>query len=327
MDPLATRSSFYKSVTSGKDQYAKTPASMYDLFKHLLGVGKDDWFDVCPPNPSFDGLDVPWSSPAFCNPPFKDLQKWFDKAVAESRRDNVFTLILFPFRTAARYMHHHIMQKRAVSKIFAITSRVRFETYKKDFPLPIALLCVGSPPVHSIEFPPSISVYAIPTYLVSFVASRVTMEHDALPTLRKVYKFAHQSTPVGGLISSKMSPSCIISLSSNLTRDVNGLINILATDESIEYLMVMIPSLFNGLAFRTLLPYASCVYLLSPQVSLNSEELEKKSFLGTVGILLHHPRKVPPTATHESVPGYVAFHRIAGCSSIDFVLQDASSQK
>lgn len=309
-------SSFSKSATSGNDQFAKTPASMYILFEKLMGIPKEEWFDVCPPDPTFDGLNVPWKSPAFCNPPFKDLQSWFNKAIAEHRRDDVFTLILFPFRTATRYMHHHILQKRAVTKIFSITTRVRFESYKKDFPLPIALMCIGKPTPTPI--PPSLAVISVPTYLVSFMSARVTMEHDVLPTFREVYAFPHET--ITGIVPSKMVPSAIMCLTSNLTRDVACIVKLLERETSIDYILLMIPALLNGLAFRTILPYVKRIYLISPQVSLDSENLNKKSFLGTIGVLLSI-RSAPPAGNHISVPGYVAFHRIASCPDLDFVME------
>ena len=319
---MRVNTSFYKSIVTGKDQCARTPDGMFDMFECLFGYKKEEWFDVCPPLPSVDGLNAQWKSPAFCNPPFKDMRLWFDKAVHEQRIHGVFTLMLLPFRTAARYMHHHVLQKRAVSRVVVLTSRVRFKTYKKDFPLPIVLICVGSPKAF-IPMDRGIAIHSIDAILVSFVKARISMQLDAIELFKSVYNFQHVFNASSGMMMHMLAPTAIICISSSLTHDVDNVVKHLKNNDEIDYVLLLIPSLFNGTAFRTLLPYISCIYLISPQVSLNAEEIEKKSFIGTSAVLVHHPSKPSPQPSLESIPGNVVFHRMASCNEIDFAVQDS----
>ena len=313
---------FHNSVTTGKDQKAKTPASLFDAFGKLYGISREAWFDVCPENPDgFDGLQHAWQTPAFCNPPFQELTSWFDKAVREWVQNGVFTLILIPFRSATRYMHHHILQKRAVAAVVVLTDSVRFEPYKKDFPLPIVLISVGAPQLARVHSNTMLATphYRVDTTLLTFVAARVTMQKDVVGTLRKIYPFDDDEVAGGE------GRRRIVRLNANPTNCVRDIVARISTDadaNATEYVMVIMAALFNGTAFKLLLPYARHIYLISPQVSLGEDAIDKKSFLGTVAVLLQPPGAAPlPEPVHTSVPGYVTFHRLATTSGAN-----ASSQ-
>lgn len=43
-------------------------------------------FDPCPENPSFDGLNIDWISPAFVNPPYSEPLKWIKKAIEQQHK-------------------------------------------------------------------------------------------------------------------------------------------------------------------------------------------------------------------------------------------------
>jgi DNA N-6-adenine-methyltransferase (Dam) len=45
-----------------------------------------DWFDPCPLNPTFNGLEIPWQDPTFANIPYSTPQLWIDKAIEEAKR-------------------------------------------------------------------------------------------------------------------------------------------------------------------------------------------------------------------------------------------------
>ena len=40
------------------------------------------WFDPCPMDPSFDGLEISWEDRNFVNPPYSEKPKWIKKAKA-----------------------------------------------------------------------------------------------------------------------------------------------------------------------------------------------------------------------------------------------------
>lgn len=51
-------------------------------------------FDPCPEDPDFDGLNISWKSPAFCNPPYSEPHKWVHKAVEEQAKGVDVILLL-----------------------------------------------------------------------------------------------------------------------------------------------------------------------------------------------------------------------------------------
>jgi hypothetical protein len=130
----------YMSVL-GKDQFAQTPDSIYDLVCELLNISVNELYDPCPQNPTKDGLTTPWRKYNYVNPPFEDVASWLDKAVREAEVGN-WTVVLLPARTHNVYFHNTVA-KYAVD-IVMLTTGVHFKPYKSPFPMPIAL-CVFGP--------------------------------------------------------------------------------------------------------------------------------------------------------------------------------------
>jgi len=63
-------------------------------------------FDPCPQNPTSDGLEIPWEGDVFCNPPYSQISLWVDKAIDESIRDEVKSLVmLLPNWTDRGWFH------------------------------------------------------------------------------------------------------------------------------------------------------------------------------------------------------------------------------
>ena len=52
------------------------------------------YFDVCPPNPSFDGLNIPWKKFNYCNPPYSKKVPWIKKAIEEMHLGNTTVMLL-----------------------------------------------------------------------------------------------------------------------------------------------------------------------------------------------------------------------------------------
>ena len=72
-----------------------TPPEFKDQVRALLDV--DDFFDPCPhPRPDgFDGLDMDWEDPTYCNPPFiGGITKWVRKALAENDQGKTVAMAL-----------------------------------------------------------------------------------------------------------------------------------------------------------------------------------------------------------------------------------------
>eukprot|EP01047_Picozoa_sp_COSAG01_P099363 COSAG01_NODE_29391_length_639_cov_0.622222_1_plen_161_part_10 len=66
-----------------------TPDIVFDWMSAMLGQDVKQFFDPCPGvMVPWDGLEIPWESPAFCNPPFSEAGggwKFIEKAVAEAK--------------------------------------------------------------------------------------------------------------------------------------------------------------------------------------------------------------------------------------------------
>lgn len=84
-----------------------------------------EYFDPCPPNPTFDGLAIDWplDKPVFVNPPYGDIKTWAKKCAEQSNR-GVFVLLLIPARTCTAYFHDYILP---YADIEFIRGRIKFE--------------------------------------------------------------------------------------------------------------------------------------------------------------------------------------------------------
>lgn len=67
------------------NDFWQTPEYILEKVRRVLGK---DYFDPCPINPEFDGLDIEWDSRCYINPPYSrgSLEKWSMKADIEYRR-------------------------------------------------------------------------------------------------------------------------------------------------------------------------------------------------------------------------------------------------
>ena len=127
---------YFKFSTLKEDQKAQTPDWLLRWVKTSFGP----FFDPCPPNPTFDGLSIPWKSVNFVNPPFDDIGLWMDKASDELGRGKT-SVFLIPFRAHTLYFKRNFHNIRA-SMIF--NQNISFKGYTT--PLPIALhICIFSP--------------------------------------------------------------------------------------------------------------------------------------------------------------------------------------
>ncbi|TXH52328.1 MAG: adenine methyltransferase [Desulfurellales bacterium] len=89
-------------------------------------------FDPCPPNPTFDGLSVEWGVSTYVNPPFKGIEKWVAKGLAEAQKGKT-VVFLIPSRTDTRYWHDYCMK---ASEIRFIKGRLHYDDSKNPAPFP-----------------------------------------------------------------------------------------------------------------------------------------------------------------------------------------------
>lgn len=70
----------------------------------------------------------------FCNPPYgKEIGKWVQKSLEESRKPNTLVVMLIPARTDTRYFHDFIYGK---AEIRFIRGRLKFGNLKTAAPFP-----------------------------------------------------------------------------------------------------------------------------------------------------------------------------------------------
>src|SRR5258707_14923054 len=107
----------------------RTPQALYDALHAEFGFE----FDACPMDTQsvWDSLILPWSFPAFCNPPYSRLADWVAKAYEESKRGTV--VLLIPARTDTKWWHDYVMH---ATEIRFIKGRLRFGDAKNSAPFP-----------------------------------------------------------------------------------------------------------------------------------------------------------------------------------------------
>lgn len=122
---------FCSSVTGGRDQAARTTQPVYDLARRLAGVPEGvAVFDPCPPDPTFDGLEIAWHDWNYVNPPFREAERWIDKGKAEGKK----AFFLLPLRASRRWFADRLVRMATVS---VLCQPVRFAGYRSNFPLPV----------------------------------------------------------------------------------------------------------------------------------------------------------------------------------------------
>lgn len=93
------------SQQSCRSDFASSPKWLLDLF--------EDFLDVCPSNPSFNGLEIDWAKRNYCNPPYSDKIPWIKKAIEESKKGNM-TIMLIPNVPDAAWYHDLIIPNAAI---------------------------------------------------------------------------------------------------------------------------------------------------------------------------------------------------------------------
>ena len=58
----------------------RTPSFLYD---RLMVLG---YYDPCPYQATFNGLEIEWKEKNFVNPPYSQLKKWVIKSIEEAKK-------------------------------------------------------------------------------------------------------------------------------------------------------------------------------------------------------------------------------------------------
>ena len=116
-----------KCMFSSLKQDWKTPKALFTKLDREFNFD----FDPCPPNPSFNGLQIEWQLRNFVNPPYDRIAEWIYKAWCEWQKGKLVVL-LTAARTDTKWFHRYVLPY--ASEIRFIEGRLRFN----DDPNPLA---------------------------------------------------------------------------------------------------------------------------------------------------------------------------------------------
>lgn len=125
-------------IQKAKSQVYETPDSIWNEIEKVWGIPKDDFFDPCPINPTFNGLLIPWKKFNYVNPPFlKDtLELFVIKAIGEACSGNK-TIMLLPSKTDQEWFHTLVKNNY---KIHWIRGRIKFKDQTSSIQIPCFLV-------------------------------------------------------------------------------------------------------------------------------------------------------------------------------------------
>lgn len=115
---------------SKKSDNWSTPPEILARFK--------GYFDPCPLNPKWDGLNIAWKKYNFVNPPYSEIALWLNKAERELVKGHR-SVFLIPARTDTRWFHDIIYR---VYRIEFIKGRLKFGNSKNSAPFPSMLVFI-----------------------------------------------------------------------------------------------------------------------------------------------------------------------------------------
>ena len=119
-----------------------TPDKVWHLIKEKWGYDKEDFFDPCPLNPKWHGLEIKWKKLNFVNPPYSrekgekksQLTLFVEKALEEKGT----TIMLLPSKTDQDWFH----QIKDLD-ILWISRRLRFKNNKSSATQPHFLVKIS----------------------------------------------------------------------------------------------------------------------------------------------------------------------------------------
>lgn len=147
------------NVCYNNNQYAQTPASIYEYLKNDLNL-KIASLDPCPPNPTFDGLSEAFEWKAaddefiYVNPPFRDALEWIQKAKKEMAEGNFKQAVfLLPARMSSPWFKLLVGTgtDNGIASHIIVSKGIRFKGYKKKMPFGCMLCICESSRLNSVE--------------------------------------------------------------------------------------------------------------------------------------------------------------------------------
>jgi len=112
-------------MPKSKSDVHLTPDRVYDIILEEWQYRKDQLFDPCPENPTFDGLEIEWKDVNYVNPPYSLLKEFVNKAIGYA--DKKTTILLLPSKTDQEWFHN---LKPWWNQIVWIRKRLKFKNHK-----------------------------------------------------------------------------------------------------------------------------------------------------------------------------------------------------
>jgi len=119
-----------------------TPKKVWEIIKQTWNYEQKQFFDPCPVEPKFNGLEIKWKDLNFVNPPYSKekgqkkslLTKFVEKALQEDGE----TIMLLPSKTDQEWFH-----KIKDFEIVWIRGRLKFTNNKFNATQPHFLVRIG----------------------------------------------------------------------------------------------------------------------------------------------------------------------------------------
>lgn len=122
-------------IKTVKNDSVGTPKELF----HELDEEFHFTFDPCPftLRPKWDGLRIEWGKNNFVNPPYSNIAAWLKKGVIELKKGKL-SVFLITAKTNTLYWKEYVVPY--ASEVRFITERIKFNGYKKGFPLALSLV-------------------------------------------------------------------------------------------------------------------------------------------------------------------------------------------
>ena len=86
-----------------------TPDRVWDMIKEKWGYEKEQFFDPCPVNPQWNGLEINWKELNYVNPPYSrergDKKTLLTLFVEKALEEKGTTIMLLPSKTDQEWFH------------------------------------------------------------------------------------------------------------------------------------------------------------------------------------------------------------------------------
>lgn len=118
-----------------------TPDIVWDIIKEGWGYEQNQFFDPCPVNPKWNGLEIKWKELNYVNPPYSkqsgDKKSLLTLFVEKALEESGTTIMLLPSKTDQEWFHTLVKNNY---KIHWIRGRIKFKDQTSSIQIPCFLV-------------------------------------------------------------------------------------------------------------------------------------------------------------------------------------------